>query len=173
MNRTIDRAASARGGSVTTEQSLAKANAVAVAHKARIPASKSRQSSLKPPRPFTSISEFLSAVARISRSLYGARRAIAAECKVNTSTVSKWLTGRKFPTQTNLDAIARWWNHNQKARAKIEEAARPAKTEQGVSLSRLPVPLALRLKEAAKHRGLKPVEYAAQIIDLHLRQNKE
>ncbi|HZM03989.1 MAG TPA: hypothetical protein VFC44_13340 [Candidatus Saccharimonadales bacterium] len=93
-------AACAKGG---RSRSMAKQNAVALAQAAARAAAQERRAALKVRKPFCNAADFLAVVKA------GANREIADVCKVSTSTVSKWLGGKKVPLQAPLDAMTEWW----------------------------------------------------------------
>lgn len=161
-----------KGGSVTTEQSLAKADAVGKAHQARASAVRERRSALQVPEPFSSAEDFLRSLAGIARALPRQPGGeIARLCNVSTSTVSKWLRGAKVPTQANLDKLITWWRSNrQHAESSSAAAAAPhiKRTTPTVSLSRLPEAIGSRLRKAARLRNVDPITLAGQILDRQL-----
>jgi hypothetical protein len=147
---------------------LPRSLTIAAAHVARREAAAERRSALKAPAPFRSAFEFLSAIRTLVNSMSpGANRQIADHCRVSTSTVSKWISGRKVPLQSNLDHIVEWWRINRDAQPASQSPSIPRSPAQ-ISLSRLPADISQRLRRAARLRNVDPLTYASQILDRQL-----
>lgn len=152
--------------------SLARQKALAKAQQGGRDAAAARWAALSVPAPFRNARDFLATVHAVARALpEGANRQIAAACGVHSSTVSKWFLGKKYPSQPALDKIAAWWKTHREIIP--EQAPTTPRETRAVSLARLPDQISARLKRAAKLRNLKPIEYAAQILDRHLPRIEE
>jgi transcriptional regulator with XRE-family HTH domain len=147
----------------TPSLSIAKRQALAVE------AAAARIAALKVPSPFTSYEEFRATLEGVARSMVGGGAELARHCKVDTSTVAKWLRRKAVPTQENLEKMIAWWRLNRDRSTPMPvRRSGSAGAAQTLALTRLSQPIQSRLQRTAKLRNLTPIKLAEQILDRHL-----
>lgn len=80
------------------------------------PRGKRRNIDVAPPKGFSSVTEFMSAVREFCEkhgrgrgARDGAKQRLASELDVHHSTVGAWISGEHWPGQKRVDQIAKWW----------------------------------------------------------------
>lgn len=163
---------------------MTHARNTAAAHEARRAQAATERAALTVPAGHVDVDDYIARTIRpaVEALPYFCAPLVAREVGCSPSTLSKWLRGRKRPSQANLDALAAW-HERQTARAQgrlptvMPRAQAPTVIRQPghqpLALERISPALQVRLRSSARRRNITPLHLAEQILDRHLDRDEE